>query len=103
MELIVTTSLTFAKDTTAHALGIAAKYTIHVFGILAALSQLQIAEIFITTMFIGFIAMLSLAGGLAFGLGGKDVVKELLQTMKNIEIKQYKKEHHIRDKKPSEK
>jgi len=99
MELIISTSLGFAKDTTAHALGIAAKYTMVTFAILAALSQLQIARILIETLFIGFVAMLTIAGGLAFGLGGKDVVKELLETLKKIEIKEYKKEHHIRDKK----
>ena len=55
-------------------------------------------DILIETLFIGFVAMLTLAGGLAFGLGGKDVVRELLETLKKIEIKEYKKEHHIRAK-----
>jgi hypothetical protein len=35
--------------------------------------------------------MLTIAGGLAFGLGGKDVVKELLEAIKKVEIK---KHHH---------
>jgi hypothetical protein len=35
--------------------------------------------------------MLTIAGGLAFGLGGKDVVKELLEAIKRIEVK---KHHH---------
>jgi hypothetical protein len=34
-------------------------------------------------VFTGFIAMLALAGGLAFGLGGKDVIHEILQDLKN--------------------
>ncbi len=88
MEIIIKTSLGFAKASTGDALGIAAKYTVIVFSALAALSQLQIAEILIQILFVGFVAMLTLAGGLAFGLGGKDVVKELLEALKKVEIKE---------------
>ncbi|QQR83888.1 hypothetical protein IPJ72_01635 [Candidatus Peregrinibacteria bacterium] len=87
MELITSTSLNFAKSNTAHVLGIASKYTIITFAILAALSQLQIAEILIQTLFVGFVTMLTLAGGLAFGLGGKDIVRGLLQDIKRVEIR----------------
>lgn len=96
---VISTSLSFAKATTASALGLAAKYTMIAFAVLAALSQLEIAEILIQTLFIGFVAMLTIAGGLAFGLGGKDVVKEVLEAVKKVEIKEYKREHHIKDKK----
>lgn len=98
MELIIKTSLGFAKATTGEALGIAAKYTIIIFAVLAALSQVQIAEILIQTLFIGFVGMLTIAGGLAFGLGGKDVVKELLEALKRVEIREYKKEHRAKSK-----
>jgi len=96
MNLVISTSLNFAKTTTANALGIAAKYTMIAFAVLAALSQLQIAEILIQTLFIGFVAMLTIAGGLAFGLGGKDVVKELLEAIKEGEIKELRKERHVK-------
>lgn len=89
MELIISTSLGFAKETTAKVLGLAARYTMIAFAALAALSQLNIAEILVQTLFIGFIAMLTIAGGLAFGLGGKDVVKELLENLKNMELIEY--------------
>jgi hypothetical protein len=89
VEAIIKTSLNFAKDTTGNALGIAAKYTVIAFAGLAALSQLQIAEILIQALFIGFVAMLTIAGGLAFGLGGKDVVKDLLESLKNMELIEY--------------
>jgi len=92
LELVISTSLNFAKSSTADILGIAAKYMIVTFAILAALSQLQIAEILINTLFIGFVAMISLAGALAIGLGGKDVVKELLEAIKKVEVKEIKKE-----------
>ncbi len=94
MNLVISTSLSFARSTTAGALGMAAKYTIVAFAGLAALSQLQIAEILIQILFIGFVSMLALAGGLAFGLGGKDVVKELLEAIKNMELIEYMESRH---------
>lgn len=87
MQILISTSLNFARSSTAHALGLAAKYTVATFALLAALSQLKIAPILVQIMFIGFMAMLALAGGLAFGLGGKDVVKEVLEAIKKIELK----------------
>jgi len=90
-QALISTSLSFTKSNTANVLGIAAKGTVITFAILAALSELDIAEILIQTLFIGFVAMLTIAGGLAFGLGGKDVVKELLEAIKRIEVK---KHHH---------
>ncbi|MDQ7022549.1 MAG: hypothetical protein Q9M97_03325 [Candidatus Gracilibacteria bacterium] len=33
----------------------------------------------LTIIIIGFISMISLAGGLAFGLGGKDMAKNILE------------------------
>ncbi len=86
VAVIVETSLSITRSNTARALGIAVKSTVVTFAILAALSQLEIAEILIQILFIGFVSMLALAGGLAFGLGGKDVVKELLEALKNMEL-----------------
>ena len=94
MQTVITTSLNFTRSNTAHALGIVAKYTIISFAVLAALSQLQIADILIKILFIGFVSMLTIAGGLAFGLGGKDLVKELLEAIKKEEIKEMKHNHH---------
>ena len=91
LQSIIATSLSITKSKTANVLGLAAKYTMVTFAVLAALSQLQIAEILINVMFIGFIAMLTIAGGLAFGLGGKDVVHELLEDVKRIELKHKKR------------
>lgn len=91
LQSIIATSLSITKSKTANILGLAAKYTMVTFAVLAALSQLQIAEILINIMFVGFIAMLTIAGGLAFGLGGKDVVHELLEDVKRIELKHKKR------------
>lgn len=54
-------------------------YLVVVFAALAAISQLGIAKSFIDTLFIGFVSMLSIALGLAFGLGSKDLVKSVLE------------------------
>lgn len=82
LKVIIITSLRFTKSPSANALGAAIKGTVMTFAVLAALSQLQITPSLIEILFIGFVAMLALAGGLAFGLGGKDVVKEVLEAMK---------------------
>ncbi|MBN2095877.1 hypothetical protein JW752_00565 [Candidatus Peregrinibacteria bacterium] len=91
LQNLITTSLSITKTKTANVLGMAAKYTMVTFAVLAALSELEIAEILIQTMFIGFIAMLTIAGGLAFGLGGKDVVHELLEDVKRVEVRKIRK------------
>lgn len=89
LKLVVETSLSITRSNTSEALGIAAKSTVVSFAVLAALAQLQIAESLIQILFIGFVSMLAIAGGLAFGLGGKDVVKELLEALKNMELIEY--------------
>lgn len=59
-----------------------AKWAIVIFGFLAALVQLGIAASLINTLFIGLVAMLALAGGLAFGLGGKDEAAAVLKKIR---------------------
>lgn len=53
-----------------------------VFGIMAALSQLKVASYIVNTLFTGIIVMIAIAGGLAFGLGGKEFAQELLGKIK---------------------
>lgn len=64
---------------TARLVGKIASYTVMIFGALVAIGELGIAKEFINILFIGFIAMLALALGLAFGLGAKDMVREILE------------------------
>jgi hypothetical protein len=59
-----------------------AKWSIIVFGVLMALSQWGIAPDIINILVSGLVAFLVLAGGLAFGLGGQDVAREILENLR---------------------
>jgi hypothetical protein len=58
------------------------KWAIVIFGLLAALVQLGIAVSLVNTLFIGLVAALALAGGLAFGLGGKEEAGSILRKLR---------------------
>lgn len=59
-----------------------AKWAIVIFTFMAALVQLQIAPDLIRVLFTGLVAMLALAGGLAFGLGGKEHASRVLDRLR---------------------
>lgn len=61
-------------------LGKVASYLVMTMVVLAAISELGIAREFIMILFVGFVAMVSLGFGLALGLGGKDVVNQMLTS-----------------------
>lgn len=58
------------------------KWSIWIFAILAILHQLGVARPFMETLFTGIVAMLVLAIGISFGLGGKEVAAEILQDLR---------------------
>lgn len=62
----------------AQILGKFSSYLVIVVALMAGISELGIASDFIKILFIGMVGGLSLAGGLAFGLGGQELVKKLL-------------------------
>ncbi|MCL5411901.1 MAG: hypothetical protein M1150_04190 [Patescibacteria group bacterium] len=70
-------------STVARALGQVARWSILVFAFLVALNQLGIAPRLIEILFTGFVAMLALAGGLAFGLGGKETAEDILKAVRD--------------------
>jgi len=75
-----------AGITAAGLAGTVARWAIWIFGITAALSQLQIAQGIIQPLFTGVVVALSLAFGLAFGLGGQEAASSFLSKVRN-EIK----------------
>jgi hypothetical protein len=73
-----------ARSAGLHAANLAgsiAKWAIWIFALLIVLSQLGIAAQLVQIIFIGIVAMLALAGGLAFGLGGRDHASRVLSDM----------------------
>jgi hypothetical protein len=59
-------------------LGSLTKWAIIIFALLAALTELQIARTFLQDFFRALVAMFAIAGGLAFGLGGRDHARKVL-------------------------
>jgi len=68
-------------STTANTLAVFTKSVIVFFTILVVLNQLGVAQDIIRILLTGIIGMLALAGGLAFGLGGKDIARDLLSEL----------------------
>lgn len=75
---LVKETATAAKLSAADLLANVARWAILVFTFMAALVQLRVATELIQILFTGVILMFALAGGIAFGLGGKDKAKEML-------------------------
>lgn len=63
-------------------LAMVARYAIIFFTVLVILNQLGVASDLVRILFTGMVAMLALAGGLAFGLGGQDSAREVLKELK---------------------
>jgi Conserved TM helix len=66
----------------ANFLGTITKWAIWIFALLAALVQLGIAVGFIQTLFTGVVVALSLAFGLAFGLGGQEAAARSIEKIR---------------------
>jgi len=74
----VTATATGLGTQAAQIVGEVARWAIIVFALLAALNQLGVAKDLIRILFTGFVLMVALAGGLAFGLGGKNPAERIL-------------------------
>ena len=83
LKRIVTASVMGAKLNAAHFLGTLTWWALVVFGLLASLVQLNVAPSIINSLVTGFIAMLALAGGLAFGLGGRDYAQYMIGKLRD--------------------
>ena len=76
---VVAGSARAAGITAAGFAGTMARWAIWLFAILAALSQLQIAQGILQTLFTGVVVAFALAFGLAFGLGGQQSAANFLE------------------------
>ena len=57
-------------------------YAVLFFTVLVVLNQLGIASSLIQILFTGLVSMIAIAGGLAFGLGGKDIARDILEGLR---------------------
>lgn len=63
-------------------IGTAVRWSIYIFAFLAILDQLGVATTIVDALVTGFVGMLAIAFGLAFGLGGKDAASKLIEDFK---------------------
>src|ERR1035437_503381 len=82
MQKVVLGAAKAANMKSANFAGTVTKWAIWIFAILAAIMQLGIAVSFINTLFTGVVIALSLALGLAFGLGGQDAAAKYIEKIK---------------------
>lgn len=76
LRRVVIGSARAADIKSANFLGNITRWAVWLFAIIAALLQLGVAVALLQTLFTGLVAMLALAGGLSFGLGGKEVASK---------------------------
>jgi hypothetical protein len=65
--------------TNSRVLGRIAEIAIDAFAVIVAINQIGIAQNLVDILFIGLVAALAIAFGLAFGLGGRDVAAQITQ------------------------
>ena len=63
--------------------GTIAKWAIWIFAVMTVMTQLGIGTAFVETLFTGFVVALSIAFGLAFGLGGRDAAAQAIEHIRS--------------------
>lgn len=63
-------------------LAVFTKWLILFFTVLVVLNQIGVAQDLIRILFTGIVVMVALAGGLAFGLGGQTMAKDILEELR---------------------
>jgi hypothetical protein len=66
----------------ANGVGVFIKWAIIIFSFLAALNTWGVAVEIVNTLALGVVLFFALAGGLAFGLGGQETAREILESVK---------------------
>ena len=76
LEKVVRASVESMRVGYGHMVSVVVRWSVWVFALLAILMQLKVTPSLIQTLFTGLVALVVVAGGIAFGLGGKDVAGE---------------------------
>lgn len=82
VEKLIVASMRATAIGPAKGVGIIVRWSIWAFAFLAALDQLAVAPALVNTLFMGFVALVAIGGGLAFGLGGQGVAKDILEDLR---------------------
>lgn len=86
VEKIVRAALGGAKFAYTNVGGMIVKWAIWIFAILAILRQLlvvpELIDIFFSALVYGIVALMVIAAGISFGLGGKEVAAEILRDLR---------------------
>lgn len=80
-ELLMASVRGLSRDS-AKSIAMVGRWAVLVFVFLVVLNQLGIASDLIRILFGGLVAMVALAGGLAFGLGGKDAARDIIEKLR---------------------
>lgn len=80
-DLLIASVRGLSRDS-AKSIALVGKWAVLVFVFLIVLNQLGIASDLIQILFSGIVAMVAIAGGLAFGLGGKDAAKDIIEKFR---------------------
>lgn len=80
-DLILASLRGLSRDSS-RGIAMVGRWAVLVFVFLIVLNQLGIASDLIRILFAGIIALVAIAGGLAFGLGGKDAAKEIIDRLR---------------------
>nr|MDD3720832.1 hypothetical protein [Candidatus Gracilibacteria bacterium] len=80
---IVYYTLELTKHQTSKIIAMGSKIIILFFTIMIVLNYIKLVDEFIiNTIFVGFISTITIGAGIAFGLGGKEVAKEILESFR---------------------
>lgn len=79
---VILASVHGVSPDTAQTIASVARWAVTVFVVLAVLNQLGVASDLVRILFTGFVAMVAIAGGIAFGLGGQTAAKETIEEVR---------------------
>lgn len=79
---VVLASARGISSETAQTIASVTRWAIAVFVILAVLNQLGVAADLVRILFTGFVAMVAVSGGIAFGLGGQSAAKDIIEDVR---------------------
>ncbi|MDP3981954.1 MAG: hypothetical protein Q8P70_00120 [bacterium] len=82
VEKLLRTAVEGAQMKSGHMVGVIVRWSIWIFAVLMILNQLWIGGEVPVIVTQGIVAFFAIAGGLAFGLGGKDTAAEIVQDFK---------------------